>query len=103
MCGTIHHQPDMFCRCAFLMQENAEESKVDCKTAAIYINFLGIVTQTKFETRIKTSKTSSYLVRKDTNVITEVVRPGKNDLPWKNHWTYGCPSFISPSLSRSLW
>ena len=63
MCGTIHHQPNTFCRCAFLMQENAEESKVDCKAPAIYINFLGIIAQTKFETRIKPFK--NLLFRKE--------------------------------------
>jgi hypothetical protein len=70
------------------MQENAEESKVDCKAPAIYINFLGIITKTKFETRIKLFKTSSFFVRNDTDVIIEVVRTGKNDLPWMNHWNY---------------
>lgn len=64
------------------MQENAEESKADCKAPAIYINFLGIITQTKFETRIKPFETSSYFVRNDTNVIAEVMRTGKNELPW---------------------
>jgi len=53
------------------MQENAEESKLDCEAPAIYINFLGIITQTKFETRIKPFKTSSYFVRNDTKMITE--------------------------------
>jgi hypothetical protein len=58
------------------------------KAPAIYINFLGMIAKTMFETRIKPFIISSYFVRKATNVITEVARTGMNVFSWINLRAY---------------